>query len=439
MFYEKLKYILLIIIGVISAIALREYLLLDATFFLGIIVLYFTLNIDEKTPSNRWVYGTIFCLISSFFIPSYTLFYLTIISSFMWLFERSFGRQNPLPFFVFITVSPLFKYLTNVFTFDIRLALTSIAARTLRVFDPSVLAAGNVIQTKNGDWQIDEACMGVSMLGLSFILTYFFVAHHARESKKRILLRGLFSILILAFLLNLLANWVRIVTLIFLKILPHTGGHEAIGLLSLAVYNLLPLYFLIKKGVEIDWFFKPIFKNENNFIKSKNNVQSIVFQCFIVILIVFKGIDLTIHKPQRSASIQAANKAGFETVMMADGVCRLKNDSVLIYLKNLNYFFATEHSPMICWKGSGYNFQKIEKAKQGDFEFYTGILEKKDEKIYAAWWFESDKIRTIEQTKWRWVALRNGQNFRLVNINASNPKALFKAVLNWTNSATPPQ
>ena len=266
MFYKQLKYILLIIIGVISAIALREYLLLDATFFLGIIVLFFTLNIDEKMPSNRWIFSSIFCLICSFFIPSYTLFYLTVLSCFLWLFERNFGRQNPLPFCVFITISPLFKYLTNVFTFDIRLALTSVAARTLQVFDPSVLAAGNVIQTKNGDWQIDEACVGVSMLGLSFILTYFFVAHHARNAQKRILLRGLFSILTLTFLLNLLANWVRIVTLVFLKIPPHTGGHEAIGLLSLVVYNLLPLYFLIKKSVELGWFFKPIFNNKNNFI-----------------------------------------------------------------------------------------------------------------------------------------------------------------------------
>jgi exosortase N len=405
---------------------------------MGCFVLPFTLDFTVKEKSNRWfVFGILF-LVLSLFIPSYTLFYLALVGCVLGVFENIYGKQTLLPFLILITISPIFRYLSDVFTFDIRLILTEIAAKMLRFFDPSVFSTGNVIQAKGQNWQIDEACMGLNMLGLSFILTCFFISILSKEAKKRPIppfqrgrLRGLLLTILLAFLLNTLANLIRIFAVVYFKILPGTQGHEAVGLLSLACYNLLPVYFFVKKSMSWSWFYKPFIEKEKHYIDEKKHVQSLVFQCVMILFIVCKGIDLAWHKPQNNKSDTSISMEGFKSEKRGDGVIKLSNDSVLIYVKNLNYFFTTEHSPMICWKGSGYTFQKIEKMTVDSFPFYTGILQKGDSKIYAAWWFESDNIRTIEQMTWRKEALIHGKNFKLININAESQALLLLAIRHW--------
>jgi exosortase N len=403
---------------------------MDTTFIMGCFILPFTFVFHQKERSNRWFILGLFFLIASFFIPSYTLFYLALVGCFLGIFENIYGKQTLLPFLTLIMISPIFRYFSDIFTFDIRLILTEIAAKVLRFFDPSVLATGNVIQAKGQDWQIDEACMGLNMLGLAFILTYFFIAYFGKEAKKRPILRGILLTLLLAFLLNTLANLIRIIAVVYFKIPPATPGHDAIGLLSLAFYNLVPIYFFVRKSVSWSWFYEPSFVKGNNLINNKKYVQSIVFQFFIMIFIFYKGIDLTLHKLQNNKSEAAISLEGFKSEKRGDGVFKLTNDSVLIYVKNLNYFFTTEHSPMICWKGSGYAFQKIEKMTVDNFEFYTGILQKGESKIYTAWWFESAKNRTIEQTVWRKNMLLNNEHYKLVNVNVENPILLPQIVRN---------
>jgi exosortase N len=422
---EKIKYNLhwlwLILIPIIGFVALRTFLIMDTTFIMGCFILPFTFSFHQKEPSKRWFILGIFFLITAFFIPSYTLFYLASVGCFLGIFESIYGKQSLLPFLTFITISPIFRYFSDIFTFDIRLFLTEIAAKMLRFFDSSVLATGNVIQAKGQDWQIDEACMGLNMLGLALILTYFFVAIFSKEQKKRPILRGLFLTLFLAFLLNTLANLIRIFAVVYFKIPPATLGHDAIGLLSLAFYNLVPMYFFVRKSVSWIWFYEPFSKKENLSINNKNNVKNVVFQCVMMLFVFYKGIDLTYHKPQNNKSEAAISLEGFKSEKRGDGVTKFSNDSVLIYVKNLNYFFTTEHSPMICWKGSGFAFQKIEKMTVDNFEFYTGILQKGESKIYTAWWFESEKTRTIEQTVWRKNMLLNNEHYKLVNVNVENP------------------
>ena len=422
---EKIKYkiprVLISLMPIIGFAALRTYVIVDSTFILGSFILPFTFGFNQKERSNRWFVFGVFFLITSFFIPSYTLFYLALVGCFLGIFENIYGKQTLLPFLTLITISPIFRYFSDIFTFDIRLILTEIAAKMLRFFDPSVFAAGNVIVSKGQDWQIDEACMGLNMLGLAFILTYFFIAIFGKEGEKRATIKGIILSLALAFLLNTLANLIRIMAVVYFKILPATSGHDAVGLMSLAVYNLVPIYFFVRKSVSWSWFYESFIKKGNFLNNDKKYVQNIVFQCFIMFVVVYKGIDLTLHKPQNNKSETTISLDGFKSEKMKDGVFKLTNDSVLIYVKNLNYFFTTEHSPMICWKGSGYTFQKIEKMTVDNFEFYMGILQKGESKIYTAWWFESAKNRTIEQTVWRKNMLLNNEHYKLVNVNVENP------------------
>ena len=121
---------------------------------------------------------------------------------------------------------------------------------------------------------------------------------------------------------------------------------------------------------------------------------------------------------------------GFQKTILPNGICQFSNDSFLIYVKPLNSFYTTEHSPMICWRGSGFVFKQIEKKRIGKADIYTGILAKGDSTIYAAWWFENERgERTIEQSRWRWSVFTEGAHFRLVNVNAVDSMALRRFVI----------
>lgn len=115
---------------------------------------------------------------------------------------------------------------------------------------------------------------------------------------------------------------------------------------------------------------------------------------------------------------------GFKQTILESGVTKIKTPQTLIYLKPTK-FYAPEHNPMICWKGSGYDFKSIKKETIEGKEIYTSVLIKGKDKIYAAWWFESKKIQTINQLLWRWEAFKTDDHFYLINVNASNYPTLL--------------
>jgi exosortase N len=115
--------------------------------------------------------------------------------------------------------------------------------------------------------------------------------------------------------------------------------------------------------------------------------------------------------------------SGYQKTALESGILKFENNFGLVYLKSVS-FYAPEHDPMICWKGSGYTFKSIRKEQVGEVEVYTGILEKGRDKIYSSWWFASGSYKTINQLGWRWKAVKSGENFYLINANAESPLAL---------------
>ena len=451
-------YILLIAAyAVLAVVALHPFLIADATTVIGLMVLPMTFLLNRTAHvTHRWGMGVLIFGIFSAFLPSYTFFFLSIVAAVLWLWESQIGRLSGLPFLVFLTISPLFRYFTDVFSFDLRLTLTCIAAKIMAQIDPSVSALGNVIRLSDGsDWQIDEACMGLNMLALSLILTYFFIAFLCRKHGQMPNNRLIFTAVFATLLLNCLANLTRIVAIVFLKIYPQTIAHDVVGLVTLSVYVLLPMYFFIKiwvkkysqlidnqvisKNIPPQYFQKGSHgacsvKHETanalygassvaTFLKpTKQAVHLLVFS-----LLALRGVDLFYQKQNDVDFTQKPmEKAGFTSKMLKNGVCQLQNDSALVYIKSIPNFFSTEHSPMICWRGSGYAFKRIERRRLGATEIYTGILEKDTHQIHAAWWFSDGRgVNTIDQTTWRWAAFTEGSVFNLVNVNAESEQQVL--------------
>ncbi len=116
--------------------------------------------------------------------------------------------------------------------------------------------------------------------------------------------------------------------------------------------------------------------------------------------------------------------AGYKGETVPGNVIKLSNDQVLIYIKPLAGFYSMEHHPMICWKGSGYAFKKVAEKDN----VYQGILEKGQERLYTAWWYDNGDLSTTSQLSWRITAMSSSKKFSLINITAASPEALRQQI-----------
>jgi exosortase N len=444
----KPLHFLLIGYAVLIAFAFRNFLRFDATFFLGVAILP-TLFFSESRKSDYSVFWLAPFFILTSISTSYTLFYFAIIAALMWFYSQEIGKISILPAALLLTISPVFSYLTDVFSFDLRLKLTAFAVEILKkitpkneMMDPSVSevisgnfqAIGNIIRLPNGEeWHIDAACMGLNMLSIGLILTYFFIGFFAKKIEKLPTIKGVFLIVFAALLLNLLSNLMRIIAVVLLHIPPETVGHELIGLLSFSIYSIVPIYFLIKKTALSPLFFREKINNQA-FSNAQNELKmgDLKLPIFIFMLLTSRALFLEFYKKDpQNLVLSSAITADFQIVNLPNGVTQLKNDSTLIYLKSLEHSLVTEHSPMICWRGSGYEFQKIEQTTVGKIPVYIGVLQRDTDQIHAVWWFESDKFATNDQVSWRYRAYTEGSLFRLVNVNAASRERALAAAKRW--------
>ena len=133
--------------------------------------------------------------------------------------------------------------------------------------------------------------------------------------------------------------------------------------------------------------------------------------------------------PQHDLAAQAFVPAGLPAncrqESLADGIMKYTTDSLLIYVKPVRGWYDTEHTPLICWQGSGYQFGQVQERRIGSTVVYMGFLEKKGGPTYCtAWWFDNGHERTISQSRWRWLDAGGAPGFSLVNVTSSDSGAL---------------
>ena len=100
-------------------------------------------------------------------------------------------------------------------------------------------------------------------------------------------------------------------------------------------------------------------------------------------------VGFTITPGKATATIPYADVelSGMTPVNMEGGITKLLSDDLLIYVKPIPEFFTSEHTPLLCWKGSGYSFKNVDKVFFGRHQFYQGILIKGVDILYTAWWY----------------------------------------------------
>lgn len=354
--------------------------------------------------------------------PSNMAYYFCACFGILFVLESRLGKLNALPLFLVVVMSPVFQYIADIWSFPIRLKMSSLAGRLLNLAGHPVEVAGNSLYLDGQEFSVDPACMGLNLLTTSLLLTLLILGYFEKKLDRQFRPLEIFAWLSLTVALSIASNLNRLIALVLFKVMPYDPSHDAWGLFGLAVYILLPLFLLLK------WRSKRLPP-----IPEKPLWQSPYLQGFIsialLILLVFKGIA-----PQHEPTFQALNLSafqlpGFKTTLTPKGILKFEGETALVYIKPPTGYLRASHDPRICWQGSGFEFKRVEKTKLGGLEVYTAILVKGNESLYTAWWYDNGHLQPVEETEWRWAGLfGEPTDFQLINITCQDRAMLENQV-----------
>lgn len=426
--------------AIIALRFLSGHLSMNMSLVVGMMLMPYLCSIEKDKRSLRFLIPALLMASLAFLVPARSVFFFFLLFSFLLFLENFIGKVSLLFFFVMVLISPLFKFFSDALSFPLRLWLSRTAADTITFAGIKARSAGNIINIDGFDFYIDQACAGLNMLNLSLLISLFIITFHQRKTCRSLSFLAIISVLVFTFLLNIFSNFFRILLVVIFKIMPGTTMHDLVGLFSLTVYVILPMVWLT--GPFVNRFGKHIPKNEqsnkegqDSFNKNLRNLfSSALVLRYPALQLIFFGIMvyLSLH-PQKTpaASINDENiqLIGYQKTILENNVLKFENKEALIYMKP-TAFYTPEHNPMVCWTGSGYEFQLINKEVIKGIEVYTGTLIKGKDKIYASWWFDNGPVKTIDQLNWRWQGAKGSKGFYLVNVNAATACGLKKITEN---------
>jgi exosortase N len=424
---EYKRYCLLIaltalaVAGAVSAFSLIY--VSNSNVLIGIALLPFVVFIDKTARFNYLYLAALIIFGGLALLYDLKIFYFFALAFYLlFLFELLLGKVNVLILFLIAAMSPFFLTIATILGFPIRLKLSEWAGDLLQLAGLDVQVEGNMMVLNGFGFSVDEACMGLNMLAISLLMGVFVMASNYKKFNSRLSFKYLSLFFVVALVLNIISNLFRIMILVVFKILPENPMHEFIGIIGLVIYVIMPLYFISSVMVK-RWGTLPA----TPAFKTVRPAQKIML---VVIGLSVMGIGFTIDPNGAHSRVSHAQVtlAGMEPIKMDGGITKMSDENLLIYVKPIPEFFSAEHTPLICWKGSGYHFKKISKTNIGGKEIYSGILSKGEELLYTSWWFTNGNIETIDQMEWRISMFKGGERFYLVNVTAKDETLLMQKV-----------
>ena len=233
---------------VITAAGLYNYInWASPVFLMGILCLFLvSLPGNSTVTSLRFAYITFALSVLSLVLPFRTILYLTGSSAILFVLEANYGKVRHAAVCTLVIMSPIFEYASTVFSFPIRLQLTSWAGSIMAFMGQKVLSAGNMLTIRGNEFTVDPACMGLNMMETSLLLGIMISSFYQEKFEVRLRFVTLILILTSISLLNVISNLFRIITLVQFNIQPSTFMHDVTGIVCLLVYVLAPGTVLIK-------------------------------------------------------------------------------------------------------------------------------------------------------------------------------------------------
>lgn len=407
-----------------GAIAFPPYFLSGSNVLIGFCLFPFVLLINGKQRIN-YLYLTIVFLLGliAYIYTVRTFYFLALFLFVLFLLEMYWGQLDRLVLFLLLFMSPFVHQIIVILGFPIRLQLSGWAGQLLSQAGMNIQVEGNMMILDGAAFSVDEACIGLNMLATSLLMGVFLLAHQYRIRKLSLPFPHLIVFFVIVFLLNIGSNLLRIILLVLFRIAPEHPMHEYIGIACMLVYIVVPLYFLGKWGV--GKFGKPGRRDDDDAPVNFTSRGKIILTGISILIF---SIGIGIRQRQSSTNLPHIHfhREGFETTLLDAGVTKIYNKDLLLYLKTIPEFFSAEHTPLFCWKGTGYIFKEVKKTTIQGHEIYIGRLRKSGDMLYTAWWYSNGTLHTIDQLTWRLHMLTGKPRFVLVNVTTSSEDVLLK-------------
>ena len=101
---------------------------------------------------------------------------------------------------------------------------------------------------------------------------------------------------------------------------------------------------------------------------------------------------------------------------ISNGILKFENDKLIVYIKSGFNFYSPDHSPVICWRGSGYKVICEQIINIAGKDVYFNKLNLNKDTLYTTWWYDSGEDKTISQFRWRSRKLLHNKDYKLVNV-----------------------
>ncbi|MCB0791705.1 MAG: exosortase N [Flavobacteriales bacterium] len=412
---------LLVVLGCVPLLwqAMRHF---DALQWFGIALLPFLLGPDRTRQGGR-----LFLITAAVF----TALHLTL-GQYYWAFAAALailyhllhtrmGRLNVIAFYTLIFYLPLTRSFFTLFGFHVRIAITKWAGLLLAFFHGGVESMDSRLWVDGREFTVDPGCMGLRLVITGFILSLLIMQQVARRWGVRPVRWKVSAFLLLSLLLVILANFFRIVLTVQLRSPAGSVGHELIGLLTLAVFHLLPMLLLVRRflpgnghaegaGPQREW-------------KAWRDAGLLV--AFVLAMAVREFMaPNTARFTGREGLVEQI--PGYECMVSRDGVHKFANAEATLIVKPMFPLSFANHHPLLCWLADGYEVMGDGLGRLGEMPCYRATLVRADQQLRTAWWYADERgERTTSEWHWRWEALTGHKQYFLVNLAARDDDALL--------------
>ncbi|MGB0429892.1 MAG: exosortase N [Bacteroidia bacterium] len=349
--------------------------------------------------------------------------YMSLFSLVFLIIESTVGKLNRSAVLVLLLSTPLVVYGFEVFSFPIRKFLSNAATTVLSIYNSEFRAQGSLIFNGDTQFAVDQACSGLKMVVTGFSLMFIWLAYKEKGTNKTANYLGIVVLLLVSLAVVITGNLIRIIVLVAYQIPVTSVWHYWVGMLLIVMS--FPLILMAVKRVLKSKFFT------DNTVETQTT-KPLKYSNWLIVPILFVAMQGIMFKPTEIVKDQYSVKTfkipGFKSKLLKTEILSLQSANTMIYIKPNKGVFRLDHQPMVCWKGSGFELTEFEKVELFGSEVITGKLRNQSSVLYTAWWYDNGKNRTISQWVWRKQMLLGNDNYKLVNVTASNKSSLYSNI-----------
>lgn len=410
----------ILVLGV-AVYVLKDYFVPGIQIVLAMLIAPFIFRVKRPgSYSYNYAIAAVVFLVLHYYLTVSVLLFLSAGCLLLFSISCRRGRLGILPLLFLISISPALKYAVSVFTFSIRLELSKYAALMLNRIGMAVENKGAYFIMPDGySFSVDTACIGLNLFNTGLCLMILLVSFAQQRYKKDLGMLPLVVAFGVTALLLVLTNLLRIVAIVLFRSEPGTIGHDLIGMGSLLLYTLVPVFFLIR------WLIRR-FGSSPQTDQGESKPSFVKSLCLTLILclclVAVSGFVKQQSKAQvKDEKLEMLRLPGYSKSLKEDGVYEFLKADVLIYIKPANKAYESDHPPAMCWQASGFRLDEISEQHDGDATILKAVLKRDSVTQYTAWWYDNGSEKTVSQWKWRFS---KGEAFRIINITTDDPKKL---------------